>query len=247
MSKMRWCVKASTFLVLWAATTVSLPAQTFTALHNFDIRDGQYPWSPLLQGIDGNFYGTTENGGAFINACLRGCGTIFKITPTGTLTTVHNFDGRDGSEIVGGLAQDVHGNLYGVTNGGGTSGLGTVFKMARSGQFTTLYNFTTLVGYGPQAGLVLASDGNFYGTVTSGGPAAGVCHPGCGTIFKITPSGRFTLLHSFNGIPEGGYPLGALIQAPNGSLYGTASALGTTNSYGTVFSITLAGKYTVVH
>jgi uncharacterized repeat protein (TIGR03803 family) len=247
MSKMRWCVKASTFLVLWAATAVSLPAQTFTSLHNFDIRDGQYPWSPLLQGIDGNLYGTTENGGAFINACLRGCGTIFKITPTGTLTTVHNFNGTDGSEIVGGLAQDVHGNLYGVTNTGGTSGRGTVFKMARSGQFTTLFNFTVFTGYGPQGGLVLASDGNFYGTAGIGGPSAGVCHPGCGTIFRITPKGRFTLLHTFNGYPDGGLPLGVLIQAPDGRLYGTASDLGTANGYGTVYSITLTGKFTVVH
>jgi uncharacterized repeat protein (TIGR03803 family) len=249
MSKSGWSIKAKTyaFLTFWAVTAVCLPAQTFTSLHSFDIKDGQYPWSPLLQGIDGNFYGTTQNGGSFTNACSGGCGTIFKITPAGALTTVHNFDGRDGSQVVSGLAQDVHGNLYGVTGGGGTSGVGTVFKMARSGQFTTLFNFSLFTGYGPQGGLVLASDGNFYGTTDVGGPSAGVCHPGCGTIFRITPNGRFTLLHTFNGIPDGGFPLGVLIQAPNGSLYGTASALGSPNSYGTVFSMTLGGKFTLVH
>jgi len=247
MSKAKFCLRACALFLLLAATAVSLPAQTFTSLHNFDIRHGQYPWAPLIQGIDGNFYGTTENGGAFTLACSRGCGTIFKITRTGTLTTVHNFDGWDGSEVFGGLAQDVHGNFYGVTFGGGTSGLGTIFKMTPSGQFTTLYNFTGLTGYGPQGGLVLAADGNFYGTASSGGPAAGVCHQGCGTIFRITPGGRFTLLHTFGGIPDGGFPLGVLIQASNGNLYGTASDLGTANSYGTVFSITPTGKFTVVH
>jgi uncharacterized repeat protein (TIGR03803 family) len=252
MSKAEVCLRAGALFLLLAATAVSLPAQTFTSLHNFDIRHGAYPWAPLIQGIDGNFYGTTQIGGAFTFTCSGGCGTIFKITPTGTLTTVHNFDGIHGSGADGGLAQDIHGNFYGVTNGGGTSGLGTIFKMTPRGQFTTLYNFAGFTGYGPQGGLVLAADGNFYGTASGGGPAAGVCHSagpaaGCGTIFKITPGGRFTLLYTFGGIPDGGLPLGVLVQAPNGNLYGTASTLGTQNNYGTVFSITTTGKFTLVH
>src|SRR6202161_57355 len=126
MSKSEFCLRACALFVLLAANAVSLPAQTFTSLHNFDIRDGQYPFAPLIQGIDGNFYGTTQAGGAFAIACSGGCGTIFRITPTGTLTTVHNFDGTDGFTIEGGLAQDPQGNFYGVAYSGGSNGFGTI-------------------------------------------------------------------------------------------------------------------------
>jgi uncharacterized repeat protein (TIGR03803 family) len=244
MSKLNFCMRACALFVLWATTTVTLPAQTFKSLDSFDNTDAAFPWATLIQASDGNFYGTTQNGGN--TACDSGCGTIFKITPNGKLTTF-KFNGTNGSQPYAGLVQAANGDFYGVTTTGGTDNLGTVFKFTPKGGLTTLYSFAANTGYSPVGGLVLASDGNFYGTASSGGPAAGQCDPGCGTIFKITPAGTYTTIHNFNGIPDGGAPLATMVQAPDGKLYGTASALGNAGSYGTVFTITPEGKYTVVH
>jgi uncharacterized repeat protein (TIGR03803 family) len=244
MTKLNFCLRACALFALWATTTVTSPAQTFKTLNNFDNTDGAFPWATLVQGNDGNFYGTTQNGGN--TACDLGCGTIFKITPNGKLTTF-KFNGTNGSQPYAGLVQAANGDFYGVTTSGGADNLGTVFKFTPNGELTTLYSFNANTGYSPVGGLVLASDGNFYGTASSGGPAAGQCDPGCGTIFKITSKGQYTTIHNFNGIPDGGAPLATMVQAPDGKLYGTASTLGNAGSYGTVFTITPEGKYTVVH
>jgi uncharacterized repeat protein (TIGR03803 family) len=244
MSKLNSCMRACALFVLWATTAVTLPAQTFESLKSFDNTDAALPWATLVQGNDGNFYGTTQNGGN--TACTLGCGTIFEITSIGKVTTF-NFDGTNGSQPFAGLVQAANGDFYGVTTTGGAFDLGTVFKFTPKGGLTTLYSFSANTGYGPQGGLVLARDGNFYGTASSGGPAAGQCDPGCGTIFKITPKGKYTTLHNFNGIPDGGNPLATMLQAPNGKLYGTASDLGNAGSYGTVFTITTEGEFNVVH
>jgi uncharacterized repeat protein (TIGR03803 family) len=244
MGKLNFCMRACALFVLWATTTVTLPAQTLKSLKSFDNTDAAFPWATLIQGNDGNFYGTTQNGGN--TACDLGCGTVFRITPNGKLTTF-SFDGTNGSQPYAGLVQDPNGAFYGVTTSGGANDLGTVFKFTPNGGLSPLYSFSANTGYAPLGGLVLASDGNFYGTASSGGPAAGQCDPGCGTIFKITPKGKYTTLHNFNGIPDGGGPLATMVQAPDGKLYGTASTLGNAGSYGTVFTITPEGKYTVVH
>jgi uncharacterized repeat protein (TIGR03803 family) len=245
MSKLNFWMRACALSVLWATTTVTLPAQTFKSLDSFDNTDAAYPWATLVQGNDGNFYGTTQNGGN--TACTLGCGTIFRITPNGKLTTF-SFDGTNGSQPYAGLVQTASGDFYGVTTTGGVNNLGTVFKFTPTAGLTTLYSFAANTGYSPLGGLVLASDGNFYGTASAGGPATGACQPsGCGTIFKITPKGKYTTLHNFNGIPDGGLPLATMTQAPNGKLYGTASTLGNAGNYGTVFTITPKGKFTVVH
>jgi uncharacterized repeat protein (TIGR03803 family) len=245
MSKLNFCVRACALFLLWATTAVTLPAQTFKSLDSFDNTDAALPWATLVQGSDGNFYGTTQNGGN--TACTLGCGAIFKITPNGKVTTF-DFDGTNGSQPYAGLVQAADGDFYGVTTSGGANDAGTVFKFTPNGGLTTLYSFAVSTGYGPLGGLVLASDGNFYGTTSSGGPPAGQCTPaGCGTIFKITPKGKYTTLHHFNGLPDGGNPLATLTQAPNGKFYGTASDLGNAGSYGTVFTMTPKGKYTVVH
>ena len=245
MTRLNFCMKAFALFVLWATATLTLPAQTFKTLHNFDNTDAALPWATLVQGNDGNFYGTTQNGGS--TACTLGCGTVFRITPNGKLTTF-NFDGTNGSQPYAGLVQAANGVFYGVTTSGGVNDLGTVFKFTPNGGLTTLYSFTANTGYGPIGGLVLASDGNFYGTSSSGGPPTGQCKPsGCGTIFKISPKGKYSTIHNFNGIPDGGSPLATMTQAPNGKFYGTASNLGNAGSYGTVFTMTPKGKFTVVH
>jgi uncharacterized repeat protein (TIGR03803 family) len=219
--------------------------------------DGEYPWS-LVQGTDGNFYGTTYAGGTSNNCksySSNGCGTVFKITPQGMLTTLHSFDSTDGCYPVAGLVQGTDGNLYGTTGGGGTNGYcgppydtgGTVFKITPGGILTTLYSFCSQAncadGMGPSGELVQATDGNFYGT-TSGGGGHGDCGGlglGCGTVFRITPGGALTTLHSFCSLAncaDGILPNGALVQATDGAFYGTTYE-GGANGAGTVFRLSV--------
>ena len=237
--------------VFCAATAIASPAQVLTTLHSFDGSDGSGPYAALVQASNGNFYGTTEYGG--YSGCNNGCGTVFQMTPGGTLTTLHSFNGADGAEPLAAPVQASDGNLYGTTFGGGqgcgANGCGTVFKITPSGTLTTLYAFCSQPGCadgtGPQAGLIQASDGNFYGT-TSGGGANNY-----GTVFKITPSGALTTLHSF-GYADGDSPLGALVQASDGNFYGTTELGGNSGcsfdrGCGTAFKMTPAGTLTTLY
>jgi uncharacterized repeat protein (TIGR03803 family) len=211
-----------------------------TTLHRFDNTDGANPYAGLIQATDGDFYGTTAGGGT-----NGGYGTVFKITRGGTLTTLHSFDGADGSFPQAPLIQATDGDFYGTTAEGGLGIYGTVFKITPSGKLTTLHSFDVKDGNYPYAGLVQATNGNFYGTTSSGG--TGDCYKGCGTVFKITPSGTLTTLHSFDGADgDGNYPFGGLVQATNENFYGT-TARGGANYRGTVFRITSSGTLTTVH
>jgi uncharacterized repeat protein (TIGR03803 family) len=223
------------------------PSGTLTTLYNFGPPpSGTLPLAPLVQASDGNFYGTTNEGGT------NGGGTLFKITPSGTLTTLHNFCFQsgcaDGANPGGALVQGTDGNLYGTTAAGGNpacssnSGCGTIFKITTTGTLTTLHSFDLTDGGNPGVGLIQAADGNFYGTTYFGGASNSNCATGtCGTVFKITPSGTLTTLHSFD-YTDGGNPETALIQATDGNFYGT-----TDNGYGTVFTITPNGTLTTLH
>jgi uncharacterized repeat protein (TIGR03803 family) len=219
-----------------AAMAIPSHAQIFTSLYSFcsqsDCADGRSPQASLVQATDGNFYGTTEYGGAY------GSGTVFKITTSGALTTLHSFDGFDGSSPVAGLIQATDGNLYGTTvvGGGGACGWGTVFKLTPSGTLTTLHVFCNDGGAYPRAGLVQGTDGNFYGDAP---------YNACGTVFKITPGGTLTTLHSFGG-SDGTNPYAGLVQATDGNFYGTTQN-GGTDGDGTVFKITPSGTLTTLH
>jgi uncharacterized repeat protein (TIGR03803 family) len=199
-----------------------------TTLHSFaGFSDGNSP-SSILQGRDGNFYGTTADGGT--NSCL--CGTVFKISPAGTLTTIYSFGGSYGLSPET-LVQGDDGYLYGITSQGGTSancyaGCGTVFKVDSEGGLTSLYSFSGDDGEEPQA-IVQASDGNFYGT-TGGGTN------GLGTVFTINSAGDLKNLYQF-GSGDGKYPQG-LTQGSDGNFYGT-TGYGGTNSDGTVFKLSV--------
>jgi uncharacterized repeat protein (TIGR03803 family) len=232
---------------LFAASIVAVPAQTFTTLHSFDNADGANPFTGLLQGTDGNLYGTTVYGGA------DAFGTVFKITPSGALTTMHNFcsvsDCTDGSEPFAGLALATNGDLYGTTGHGGldgTYGFGTAFKITPSGTLTTLHDFCSLDcldGESPN-GLIRATNGVFYGTTYSGG-----AHLGNGTVFKITPSGSLSTVYSFcaqSGCTDGAGPLAGVLQATNGDFYGVTDG-GGAYGLGTVFKITSSGVLTTLH
>ncbi len=225
------------------------PTGTLTTLYSFCAQsgctDGEYPVAGLVQGTDGNFYGTTPEGGA------NGGGTVFKITPTGTLTTLYSFCAQnncaDGANPAAGLVQATDGNFYGTTYAGGANGYGTVFKITPSGTLTTLYSFCSKGGCAdgsyPEAGLVQATDGNLYGTTFAATFDGGA--NGDGTVFKITPSGTLTTLYSFSG-PDGANPWAGLVQATDGNFYGTTYA-GGANGDGTVFKTPLTGILTTLH
>ena len=210
------------------------PDGSFLTLHNFDGTDGENPWGGLVQGRDGNFYGTTSGGGT------EGGGTVFKITPGGTLTTLYSsFGFRGGIFPDGALVQGTDGSFYGTTKSGGTGhdcgsrGCGTIFRISSDGSFLSLLSFDYVEGYDPSGGLVQATDGNFYGTAGVGGTNND------GTVFKITSRGVLTTLYSFCGYcTDGGDPTGPPLQATDGNFYGT-TAIGGTYNYGIVFNLSV--------
>jgi uncharacterized repeat protein (TIGR03803 family) len=216
------------------------PAGVETVLHSFadGTADGSNPQAALVQASDGNFYGTTSNGGA------SGLGTVFKITPAGVETVLHSFAGgtADGSVPFAALIQGSDGNLYGTTFRAGTADQGTVFKITLAGAETVLHSFAggTADGGNPYAALLQGSDGNFYGTASNAGPG------GAGIVFVITPTGSESIFHSFTGYRDSGGPTAALIQASDGNFYGTSLGGGANNA-GTIFKITPAGVETLIY
>src|ERR1039458_3147774 len=242
--------------LLWAAVLV-LPVfgarvgAGVTTLHSFQVfPNGEHP-SGLVQGSDGNFYGTTENGGATnydAQTYNFGYGTVFKISTNGVQTSLYSFTGgTDGANPSAGLVQGSDGYLYGTTAQAGTNGGGTVFKISTNGALTSLYSFALLWdtnglfmgSAGPATALVQGSDGNFYGTTSSGGVYMNQYGDGYGTVFKITTNGMLTSLYSFgsvqdtNGVPlDGRNPSAGLVQGSDGNFYGTTAQVGT-NGAGT--------------
>ena len=193
-----------------------------TTLYSFGSADGAYPYAALVEANDGNFYGTTSQGGS---GCSQvGCGTVFKITPAGRLTTLHSFDATDGYLPFAALIQASDGSLYGTTfsGGGGNCRCGTVFKITPSGKLTTLHSFDFTDGQSPNSSLLQAVDGSFYGTTLEGGHVAFEgCSTGCGTVFRIKSDGTFSTTIQFR-FSNGGFPAAPLIQATDGNFYGTA-------------------------
>ena len=278
MNKFNSMTKACGVFLLWTAAAVALPAQTvpvtsaapkFTTLHTFENTDGANPQGTLIQAADGNFYGTTVQGGDGDCMSTFGCGTIFKITPNGTLTSLYSFCSGDnvscpdGAYLGSGLIQATDGNLYGTTLEGGANtcspfdGCGTVFRITPSGTLTTLHSFDGTDGNYPEAALIEAADGKFYGMTASGG----ACPYVCGTAFSITEGGTLTTLYSFCSkgdypdCTDGERPEATLIQDTDGNLYGTTNAGGRLDyeycadnlSCGTVFKITPSGIVTTLH
>jgi uncharacterized repeat protein (TIGR03803 family) len=246
------------------------PSGSLTTLYSFcsqaGCTDGAGPYAGLVLASDGDFYGTTVSGGG--GSCNNGCGTVFKITPKGTLTTIHTFDGLDGAGPCGALVQATDGFFYGTTSAGGANNLGTtyfcgalfeepsasgtIFKINPGGTLTTLHSFDGSDGADPVAGLVQGADGNFYGTASAGGyygdDSCGSGPGGCGTVFKITSGGTLTTLHSFNANIDGAAgPLGRLVEATDGNFYGTTLYGGCYDeTCGAVFEITTGGALTTL-
>lgn len=220
-------------------------AGSLTTIASFDGPNGANPdFGSLIEGANGNFYGTTISGGAN-SGCGSdlGCGTVFSITPSGQLTSIYSFCAQpncaDGTELFGGLVQGTDGELYGVTTKGGANNYGTVFKLNIAGALKTLRSFDFTNGAYPEAALIEGTDGKFYGTTSNGG-----AHGAGGTLFDITQNGELTTLYSFcaeAGCSDGSGPFESLMQSTNGEFYGTTFAGGTSSNCiggcGTAFSL----------
>ncbi|MGD0269182.1 MAG: choice-of-anchor tandem repeat GloVer-containing protein, partial [Candidatus Sulfotelmatobacter sp.] len=196
-------------------------AGAITTLHSFDGTDGVNPQEGLVLGSNGDLYGLTLFGG-------DGYGTVFNINASGKLTTLHNFvDGTDGGYPYPAMIQATDGNFYGTTYTGGAYDEGTVFRLTPGGTLTTIYSFCPdgnlcTDGAEPVGGLVEGNDGNLYGVAAHG--ANQIC--GCGTIFRLSLSGTFTTLHSFNGT-DGNGSWSRMVQGTDGNFYGVTTYGGT--------------------
>lgn len=239
------CALAATF-------TMHCSAQVFTNLVTFDFTNGASPSSALVQGLDGNLYGTTDLDGS---SC---CGTVFKMSPNGILTTIYSFcvqaDCPDGADPRGGLVLATDQNFYGATATGGGQNAGTIFRITSQGILKTLYSFCAQSncadGRFPIGALIVASNGDFYGVTQSGGANS------AGTIFKITSHGKLTTLYSFCALvdcADGSTPMSGLVRGTDGNLYGTTAAGGNNGPFscpsgcGTVFKIAPTGTLTTLH
>jgi uncharacterized repeat protein (TIGR03803 family) len=198
-------------------------------------KDGAYPTGGLTLGTDGNFYGTTQQGGS------ESQGIIFKITPTGTLTILHNFNAFiDGAFPWGPPTLASDGNFYGTASGGGPNSRGIVYKITSSGTFSEVYQFDVTHGYSPVAPPTQGTDGFLYIPVVQGGTFY------CGTILQMSTAGALNNTYDFPCGPGGSFPLGPLVQAANGDFYSTTQD-GGTNGEGTVYQITTGLVATVLH
>lgn len=207
--------------------------------------DGIYPDGVLVSGADGNLYGVAQAGGA------NGAGTLYKISTAGKMTILHTFGAydpvswtnADGAGPNGPLLLASDGSIFGTAVRGGTYGGGVVFQLKTDGSLTVLHHFGEPLPTGgndvaaPHSGVIMASDGNFYGLTAGTDTASNIT----GSIYRLTPGGQFTLLHTFdNSLGDTNYPEGPLVLGDDGGLYGTTFP-------GPIFRITLQGDYSLLH
>ncbi len=236
-----------------AQVEAKTPAFTIKQLHSFAGDDGSEGFSPygaLVQASDGNFYGTAFYGGPedFRCNCSVG-GTLYSMTPSGTIKTLHTFMSTDGAAPSGGLVIGRDGAFYGTTYGGGDYGGGVAFKSDAAGNLTVLHSFGGPAGDGRQpylGTLALGADGNFYGTTSTGGARQQ------GTLYRMTPAGAVTVLHAFGGgADDGATPRGGVMFGSDGNLYGTTLCGGAAESAGacagTVYRWSSTAGFTLLH
>ena len=203
-----------------------------TTIYSFgtNASDGGNPICQLIWGPHHTLLGTTVNGGTGHD------GTVFQVTLDGKETILHNFTGTDGAFPHAGLVMDPAGNSYGTTFNAGAGSSGTVYEINAKGKFSVLYTLGNASGFFPYSSLTLDKDGNLYGTTTAGG-----AHNSNGTVFKLTPKGKLSVLYSFTGGSDGSSPEAPLFLDKKGNLLST-TASGGTGDNGTVFSLAPNGK-----
>jgi uncharacterized repeat protein (TIGR03803 family) len=229
--------RVAALLFFFSTIAINSPAQTFTSLFSFDYTNGAYPYGALLvQGLNGNLYGVTSGGG--IGSCdTGGCGTIFELTPTGTLTTLYTFckkiECSDGSYPVEGLMQASNGNFYGSTYYGGVEDSGTLYEVTPSGTLATLYSGfcpNCAQGWSPDSSLIQMPNGNLYGATELGGTGLS------GVFFELTLNGEYSVFYNFT---NGNAPNGSLFPADNGGIYAAGGD--------DVYEITLQGNIQTIY
>jgi uncharacterized repeat protein (TIGR03803 family) len=216
----------------WGTLFKTSAEGNFTVLYSFSGgNDGGVPNIPPIQGVDGNYYGTTSVWGQFQ------CGTIYKLTPSGVFSTLYEFDGPHGCAPLSPLIQATDGNFYGTTVSGGTGDGGVVFKITPSGTLTTVYNFSDIEVGGPSS-LIQGTDGNLYGATSGGGIFSD------GIIYKMTLAGKLTILNSFLCAGSTSYAPG-LVEATDGNFYGASGS--SCDGYGSIYRLTPEGVFTTLY
>ncbi|MBZ5571006.1 MAG: hypothetical protein LAO09_03900 [Acidobacteriia bacterium] len=239
---------ASSLFVVVLTFAVSASAQTYTELLSFDGDIIAAPIIPLTQGVDGALYGATRYGGTgdCFDGSGIGCGVVFKGTPEGGFRIIYNFQpDQNGYLPQNNLTLGPDGNLYGTAS----RGQGMIVRITPDGIFTIVHAFSGPDGNGLLGGLTLGTDGNFYGTTIGGGQPSKFCPNGCGTIYKVTPSGVVTTLYSFcpeNYCPDGTSPRGALAEGTDGNFYGTTYG-GGLYKVGTMFKVSPKGTFKLLY
>jgi len=229
------------FFIDYGSVFKIAPNGTFATLYNFNgVTDGGTVLSNIIQGSDGNFYGT-----AYGNLLTGGTGTVYQIAPSGIETTIYNFPGGvGGGNPESGLIQGSDGKYYGAVSGGEYNN-GLAFSLTSGGLLSPLYSFEGYNGSTSSTPLLQGSDGNYYGVTSSGGANS------FGEVFQLTPTGTLTVLYSFKGTGDGASPANALIEGSDGNFYGTTGANGSIDQVeggdGTVFKITPAGALTTLY
>jgi uncharacterized repeat protein (TIGR03803 family) len=226
--------------------------------------DGAWPYAGLTRDAAGNLYGTTEFGGGLgLGICDLdglGCGVVFKLDPLGNETVLYRFGaGPEGGQPYSRLIRDFSGNLYGTTFIGGLNpctglpdhGCGVVFKIDANGNESILHTFTGGADGAFPTGLIQDKDGSFYGMTYEGGSSS-CSYAGCGVIFKLDKFGNYTVLYTFTGGSDGGYPSGELVRDAMGNLYGTTYNGGLLqynrgHGFGVVFKLDTNGDETILH
>ena len=215
----------------------------YTLYHTFRGSDGAAPEAGLALDYAGNVYGTTRFGGT-CSGDAQGCGTVFRMDPTGRFMWEHIFSGPDGSQPMGTLLLAMDGGFYGTTHQGGANQAGTIFRITAAGELATVYNFCAQAncadGSDPEGGLIQGVDGNLYGTTYTGGAS------NQGSVFRITTDGELTTLYSFSG-SDGFYPQGSLTLGSDGNLYGTTYLGGTGGGWGTMYQLTPSRVLTTIY
>ena len=225
-------IRVSGWVLLLCAAAIASPAQVFTMLAQFNGTNGSGPAASLVEGMDAQLYGSTEYGGIPYNS-----GTIFRISPRGTLTSLLTLSNPHGSgDPAAALMLSPNRLLYGTSIG---FGAGTIFSITPVGALATLHTFVFTDGVAPEGALIQAFNGVLYGTTNQGGTSQ------VGTIFKITPDGTLTTVHNFSG-SDGASPIAGLVQGSNGLLYGT-TWIGGANNKGTIYTISLGGAFTTLY